>query len=241
MAALLGVNIDHVATLRQARGTIYPDVLTAALLAESAGADGITVHLREDRRHIQDADVTQLKRHIKTRLNLEMAATQEMLRIAKALQPAYCCLVPEKRAELTTEGGLAVAANQEMLTAYCQELKAAGIQVSLFIDPCLDQIQAAHAVGAQLVEIHTGEYAESRGEAQVAALSRIEAAARFAADVGLIVNAGHGLNYDNVQRIAAIPQIYELNIGHAIIAEAVFSGLMPAVRTMKTLLRNARA
>ncbi|HEV2613418.1 MAG TPA: pyridoxine 5'-phosphate synthase [Gammaproteobacteria bacterium] len=223
---LLGVNIDHVATIRQTRGTAYPDILKAALDAEAGGADGITVHLREDRRHIQLDDVEILKKNIKTRLNLEMAATDEMVKIAQRIKPAYCCIVPEKRQELTTEGGLDVLKQEAYIKQICAALQQAGIQVSLFIDPDNQQIDAAHRVGAPLIEIHTGEYN----------LPKIKSAAAYAQKKGLIVNAGHGLNYDNVNAIAAIPGIYELNIGHSIVAEALFSGMKNAVHEMKRLV-----
>ncbi len=224
--SLLGVNIDHVATLRQARGTRYPDILKAAQEAEAGGADGITVHLREDRRHIQLEDVKILKKNIKTRLNLEMAATEEMVTIALDIKPAYCCIVPEKREELTTEGGLDVLKQEEYIKAVCIKLKAAGIKVSLFIGPEVKQIDAACRTGAPLIEIHTGEYN----------LPHIKSAAEYAQQKGLIVNAGHGLNYENVQAIARIPGIYELNIGHSIVCEAVFRGMKNAVQEMKRLV-----
>lgn len=239
--ALLGVNIDHIATLRQARGTVYPCPIQAALNAELAGADGITLHLREDRRHIQDEDVRRLKPLLKTRMNLEMAATEEMVDIAQQVKPTYVCLVPEKREELTTEGGLDVVAHFESLTRVIRKLKIAGIQVSLFIDPCKEQVKAAIDTGAALVELHTGQYAdETHHEKQNALLEKIEHVAHFANKKGLIVNAGHGLNEHNVMPIAAIPVIYELNIGHALIAKALVVGLSEAVREMKTLLIRAR-
>ena len=228
---LLGVNIDHVATLRQLRGTAYPDVIEAALEAEKAGADGITVHLREDRRHIQLSDVEALKSTLKTRLNLEMAATPEMVEIAKKIKPAFCCLVPEKRKELTTEGGLSAADDIPRLQGICNELMQKGILVSLFIDPDIQQIDAALRCGAPYIELHTGEYARGKENSY-----RIEQAAAYAQSAGLKVNAGHGLNYDNVLSIASVPEIHELNIGHAIIAQAVFSGLYEAVLRMKKLI-----
>lgn len=223
---LLGVNIDHVATIRQMRGTAYPDILKAALDAEAGGADGITVHLREDRRHIQLEDVEILKKNIKTRLNLEMAATDEMVKIAQRIKPAYCCIVPEKREELTTEGGLDVIKQETYIKQVCMALHQAGIQVSLFIDPDTQQIDAALRTGAPLIEIHTGEYD----------LPKIKIAAAYGQKKGLIVNAGHGLNYDNVNAVASIPGIYELNIGHSIVAEALFSGIKNAVHEMKRLV-----
>ncbi|MDK1705669.1 pyridoxine 5'-phosphate synthase [Serratia rubidaea] len=238
---LLGVNIDHIATLRNARGTQYPDPVQAAFTAEQAGADGITVHLREDRRHITDRDVRILRQTIQTRMNLEMAVTDEMLAIACELQPQFCCLVPEKREEVTTEGGLDVAGQLDKMTLAVERLAQAGIQVSLFIDPDHRQIDAAVAVGAPYIEIHTGAYAEAQGELAVEAeLLRIAQAARYAAGKGLKVNAGHGLTYHNVQPIAALPEMHELNIGHAIIGQAVMSGLASAVAEMKLLMREAR-
>ncbi|WP_423185631.1 pyridoxine 5'-phosphate synthase [Alishewanella sp. d11] len=240
-AIYLGVNIDHVATVRNARGTYYPEPVHAALLAEQAGADGITVHLREDRRHIIDRDVFILRETLATRLNFEMAVTEEMLGIACKLKPHFSCLVPEKRAELTTEGGLEVAGQLSRITDAVTQLTEANILVSLFIDADKKQIEAAAAAGAPYIEIHTGQYAEATDAAvQQAELSRITDAAAYAASLGLIVNAGHGLHYHNVQPIAAIPQMYELNIGHAIIARAIFTGLGPAVTEMKRLMVEAR-
>ncbi|UNK29296.1 pyridoxine 5'-phosphate synthase [Serratia plymuthica] len=237
---LLGVNIDHIATLRNARGTQYPDPVQAAFIAEQAGADGITVHLREDRRHITDRDVRILRQTIQTRMNLEMAVTDEMLDIAIELKPQFCCLVPEKREEVTTEGGLDVAGQQDKMAVAVERLAQAGILVSLFIDPDHRQIDAAVAVGAPYIEIHTGAYAEATGELAVKAeLHRIAVAATYAAGKGLKVNAGHGLTYHNVQPIAALPEMYELNIGHAIIGQAVMSGLPAAVADMKLLMREA--
>ena len=239
---LLGVNVDHVATLRQARGTSYPDPVEAALLAERAGADSITVHLREDRRHIQDHDVERLQRRKTTRVNLEMAVTGEMLDFAIRVQPADCCLVPEKRAELTTEGGLDVAGQEPAIRAACERLGAAGIRVSLFIDADTRQIDAALACGAPVIELHTGGYAEASDDAgRDAELDRIREASAYAHGRGLVVNAGHGLTVDNVAPIAVIPEIVELNIGHALIADAVFSGLGPAVAEMKRRMLAARA
>ncbi|WP_338858578.1 pyridoxine 5'-phosphate synthase [Serratia marcescens] len=238
---LLGVNIDHIATLRNARGTQYPDPVQAAFIAEQAGADGITVHLREDRRHITDRDVRLLRQTIQTRMNLEMAVTDEMLDIAIELKPHFCCLVPEKREEVTTEGGLDVAGQLDKMSVAVERLAQAGILVSLFIDPDHRQIDAAVAVGAPYIEIHTGAYAEAQGELAVQAeLRRIAIAAAYAAEKGLKVNAGHGLTYHNVQPIAALPEMHELNIGHAIIGQAVMCGLPAAVADMKVLMREAR-
>ncbi|MBH3267731.1 pyridoxine 5'-phosphate synthase [Serratia ureilytica] len=238
---LLGVNIDHIATLRNARGTQYPDPVQAAFIAEQAGADGITVHLREDRRHITDRDVRLLRQTIQTRMNLEMAVTDEMLDIAVELKPHFCCLVPEKREEVTTEGGLDVAGQLDKMSVAVERLAQVGILVSLFIDPDHRQIDAAVAVGALYIEIHTGAYAEAQGELAVQAeLRRIAVAAAYAVEKGLKVNAGHGLTYHNVQPIAALPEMHELNIGHAIIGQAVMSGLPAAVADMKVLMREAR-
>lgn len=240
-AMLLGVNIDHVATLRQARGTRYPDPVQAAIEAEQAGADAITLHLREDRRHIQDRDVDMLKDILQTRMNLEMAVTGEMLSIAERVRPADCCLVPERREELTTEGGLDVAGQRDRIREACARLAAAGIRVSLFIDADPAQIDAAAEVGAPVIEIHTGHFADAETVAQRdTELAKVVQAVEHGLDVGLQVNAGHGLNYHNVQEIAAIPGIRELNIGHAIIARAVFVGLQPAVREIKRLMREAQ-
>lgn len=238
---LLGVNIDHIATLRNARGTIYPDPVQAAFIAEQAGADGITVHLREDRRHITDRDVRILRQTIQTRMNLEMAVTDEMVGIACELQPHFCCLVPEKRQEVTTEGGLDVAGQIDKITIAVSRLAEAGILVSLFIDADMRQIDAAVTVGAPYIEIHTGAYADATTDlARQAELVRITKAAIYAASKGLKVNAGHGLTYHNVQPIAALPEIHELNIGHAIIGQAVMTGLAAAVGDMKVLMREAR-
>lgn len=236
----LGVNIDHVATLRQARGTRYPDPVYAALQAESAGADLITLHLREDRRHIQDRDVAVLRETLQTRMNLEMAVTDEMIAIARRHQPHDCCLVPERRQELTTEGGLDVAGQLPRIRDACGQLADAGIRVSLFIDPDRKQLDAAQAAGAPVVELHTGRYAELDGTEAHAELARLRDAAEYAHKLGLVVNAGHGLHYHNVQPVAAIPELAELNIGHAIIAHAVFVGLAEAVREMKRLMTEAR-
>ena len=239
---LLGVNIDHVATLRQARGTRYPDPIQAAIASEHAGADGITLHLREDRRHIQERDVYMLKDILLTRMNLEMAVTDEMLVIAEKVQPSDCCLVPERREELTTEGGLDVAGQMEKMSRACERLNDAGIRVSLFIDADATQVQAAADVGAPVIEIHTGAYAEaSNPQVQAEEFRRILEAVEQGVSLGLQVNAGHGLNYQNVKPIAAIRQIRELNIGHAIIARAIFSGLEDSVREMKQLMMDARA
>lgn len=237
---LLGVNIDHVATLRQARGTPYPDPVDAAMLAERAGADSITLHLREDRRHIQDADLGLLKARMRTHMNLEMAVTEEMLDIACELQPQDVCLVPEKREELTTEGGLDILSQRDRIAAACARLAAAGIRVSLFIDPEQAQLEAAVEVGAPVVELHTGGYADASEKRQGIELQRIQSAAEAGDSLGLVVNAGHGLHYANVAEIAGIPQIVELNIGHAIVARAVFDGLSVAVADMKRLMLAAR-
>lgn len=237
----LGVNVDHVATLRQARGTLYPSPLEAALLAERHGADSITIHLREDRRHIQDGDVTLINAALSTRLNLEMAVTDEMIDIALATRPADCCLVPERREELTTEGGLDVAGQYKRIAQACARLDAGGIRVSLFVDPEPEQLQACRAAGAPVVELHTGGFADAATpQAAEQELNRVLIAARFGAGIGLRVHAGHGLNYDNVAAVAGIGEIVELNIGHAIVARAVFDGLGPAVADMKQLMRNAR-
>lgn len=239
---LLGVNVDHVATLRQARGTAYPDPVEAALLAERAGADSITVHLREDRRHIQEHDVERLQRRKATRVNLEMAITPAMLNFATRIVPADCCLVPEKREELTTEGGLDVVAQPGAVAAACAVLRDAGIRVSLFIDANRAQIDAALACGAPVIELHTGSYADAEdASGREAELERIRDAAIYARQCGLIVNAGHGLTLDNVTPVAAIEEIVELNIGHSLIADAVFRGLGPAVTDMKQRMQQARA
>ena len=237
----LGVNIDHVATLRQARGTEYPRPRDAVRIAEAAGADSITVHLREDRRHIQDADLAEIADVMQTHMNLEMAVTDEMLGIATALKPRDVCLVPERREELTTEGGLDVCAQRSRIARVTAKLGAAGIRVSLFIDPDPRQLDAAREAGAPVVELHTGAYCEASGESGEAEYRRVVDAARYGAELGLVVNAGHGLNYDNVRPVAAIPEIVELNIGHAIVARAVFDGLETAVRDMKRLMLEARA
>ena len=233
---LLGINIDHVATLRQARGTRYPEPLHAALLAEEAGADGITLHLREDRRHIQERDVRMLNGLLQTRMNLEIAVTEDMLRFAEEIRPAHVCLVPERREELTTEGGLDVAGQMDKIAAACQRLTKLGIDVSLFIDPDARQIDAAIACGAPTIELHTGAYADApHPQAQLIELKRIIDATAYATPK-LIVNAGHGLHYHNVQPVAAIKNMNELNIGHAIVAHALFVGFKSAVQEMKALM-----
>jgi len=235
----LGVNVDHIATLRQARGTQYPSVVQAALRAEEAGADSITIHLREDRRHIQDADVYALRPLLQTKMNLEMAVTDEMVAIALKVQPQDVCLVPERREERTTEGGLDVVGNLDRITDVCDQLADAGIRVSLFIAPDIAQIDAAKAAGAPVIELHTGKFADTEGSVQLHELERIEQAAAHAIKLGLVVNAGHGLNIHNVHQIAAIPGIEELNIGHAIVAHAVFVGWDYAIREMKQLMVHA--
>lgn len=237
---LLGVNIDHVATLRQARGTRFPDPVQAAIEAEQAGADGITLHLREDRRHIQERDVEMLAGILQTRMNLEMAVTDEMLGIAERIRPQDCCLVPERREELTTEGGLDVAGQKERMREACARLREAGVRVSLFIDAEPAQIEAAAEVGAPCIEIHTGHYADAEGPAQEQEYQRVLEAVKQGKEAGLQVNAGHGLHYHNVMPIAAIAAVRELNIGHAIVARAVFTGLQTAVREMKRLMVEAR-
>jgi len=239
---LLGVNIDHVATLRQARGTRYPNPVHAALLAEQAGADSITLHLREDRRHIQEQDVLMLKESLLTHMNLEMAVTDEMLAFAEKIQPMDCCLVPESREELTTEGGLDVISQESRIKEACQQLAESNVRVSLFIDADLSQIEAAKRCGAPVVEIHTGHFADANdSHEKLKQLKKIVEAVEIAHDLGLQVNAGHGLHYHNVQAIASIPHIIELNIGHAIIAESIFCGLELAVSKMKKLMLDARA
>ncbi|MET0281354.1 MAG: pyridoxine 5'-phosphate synthase [Steroidobacteraceae bacterium] len=237
----LGVNVDHVATVRQARRARHPDPVQAALLAEQAGADSITMHLREDRRHIIDRDPEALMPLMRTRLNLEMAITDEMIGIALRLRPGDCCLVPEKRTEVTTEGGLDVAGQLALVGHAVAQLSAAGIRVSLFIDPDAAQIEASHASGAPVIELHTGSYAQAQGAQQARELERLRAAARQAGQLGLTVHAGHGLDYSNVQPVAAIPEIVELNIGYAIVGRAMFVGLADAVREMKALMLAARA
>lgn len=238
---MLGVNIDHIATIRQARGTRYPEVIQAALLAEQGGADGITAHLREDRRHIQDRDIELLKTMINTRLNLEMAVTDEMVGIACRVHPHACCLVPERREELTTEGGLDVVGNFERIRAASQRLGEAGVEVSLFIDAEPAQIEAAGRTGAPVIELHTGHYSDAATPDAIAGeLARLQAAAEQAETLGLTVNAGHGLHYHNVEAIALIPQVCELNIGHAIVGRALFTGLERAVADLKAIMLRAR-
>ena len=237
----LGVNIDHVATLRQARGTTYPRPADAVPMVEQAGADSITVHLREDRRHIQDADLAAINEVMRTHMNLECAVTDEMIDIAIAHKPSDVCLVPEKREELTTEGGLDVKGQLDKVRAATARLKEAGIRVSLFIDPDREQLDAAVAAGAPVVELHTGAYAELEGDGAADELARVVDAAEYGHGLGLVINAGHGLHYQNVGPIAAIPQIRELNIGHAIVSRAVFDGLADAVSEMKRLMDEARA
>ncbi|MDE1235259.1 pyridoxine 5'-phosphate synthase [Vibrio aestuarianus] len=240
-AIYLGVNIDHIATLRNARGTKYPDPVHAAEIAERAGADGITIHLREDRRHIKDRDVRILRETLQTRMNLEMAVTDEMVDIALKTQPEFVCLVPEKREELTTEGGLDVLGQLEKVKAATEKLTEAGIKVSLFIDADREQIDAAKACGAPFIELHTGHYADAETETdQQDELKKIAAAASYASDLSITVNAGHGLTYHNVAAIAALPEIYELNIGHSIIGRAVFDGLDKAVADMRAIMQAAR-
>lgn len=238
---LLGVNIDHIATLRQARGTRYPDPVQAAIDAEEAGADGITLHMREDLRHIQARDVRLIKEVLQTRMNLELAVTPAMLDFAEEISPEHTCLVPEKREELTTEGGLDVITHQKSVAEAVRRMKLMGSEVSLFIDPDKEQIKAAAEIGAPVIEIHTGCYADAHTEdAHRHELERIKAAAEFASSLGLIVNAGHGLHYHNVKPIAAIKELHELNIGHAIVARALFSGLKGAVIDMRHLMQEAR-
>lgn len=239
MSVLLGVNIDHVATVRQARGTQYPSVISAAEFAERGGADSITVHLREDRRHIQDRDVSALCKRCVTPINLEIAVSPEMLDFALTHRPSDVCLVPEKRAELTTEGGLDVRMHHREVQQATRILGEAGIRVSLFIDPDADQIRAAHDMGAPVIELHTGAYADSSGTAQLAELERLRNAAELAHSLGLQVNAGHGLHYANVQPVVLLPHMVELNIGHAIVARAIFTGLEAAVREMRELMYSA--
>ena len=239
MAVLLGVNIDHVATVRQARGTDYPSVIEAAALAEAAGADSITVHLREDRRHIQDEDVRALCSNSQTRVNLEMAVTEEMLAIALQRRPSDVCLVPEKREELTTEGGLEVVSGRPAVADAVARLGEAGVRVSLFIDPDPEQLRAASEVGAPVVELHTGTYADAKGDAQRRELERLREASLIGHGLGLQINAGHGLHAQNVQAVTRLPHMTELNIGHSIIARAIFVGLDAAVREMKTLILEA--
>jgi pyridoxine 5-phosphate synthase len=241
MSIYLGVNIDHIATLRQARGTNYPCPIEGALLCEQSGADSITLHLREDRRHIQDSDVEILRNKLTTKMNLEMATTDEMIAIATKIKPEDCCLVPEKREELTTEGGLEVASQIPRMTQVCAQLAEANIIVSLFIDAQKDQIDAAKECGAPVIELHTGHYANATGDEQKQEFERIKAMAAYAHSIGLQVNAGHGLTLENTTEIAELPEIVELNIGHSIIARAMFVGLEQATREMKALMLKARA
>ncbi|MBH98031.1 MAG: pyridoxine 5'-phosphate synthase [Rhodospirillaceae bacterium] len=237
----LGVNVDHVATLRQARGTDYPDPVECAIIAENAGADSITIHLREDRRHIQDCDLARMQESVNTRVNLEMAVTEEMIQIALATQPADCCLVPEKREELTTEGGLNILNQTQKVKNAVLRLQEAGIRVSLFIDPDLDQLDAAVESGVSVVELHTGTYADSKQHNDVTReFKRIQRAADFGRNLGLTIHAGHGLNYHNVKPIASLIPIVELNIGHSIISRALFVGMQKAVSTMKELMQEGR-
>ena len=241
MSIYLGVNIDHIATLRQARGTNYPSPIDGALLCEQSGADSITLHLREDRRHIQDADVEILREQLTTKMNLEMATTDEMIAIASRIKPEDCCLVPEKREELTTEGGLEVASQIPRMTDVCAQLAESNIIVSLFIDAQKDQIDAARECGAPVIELHTGHYANTQGSEQQQEFERIKSMATYAHSIGLQVNAGHGLTLENTIAIAELPEIVELNIGHSIVARAVFVGLETATREMKALMLKARS
>lgn len=237
----LGVNVDHVATIRQARGTRYPDPVQAALLAQEAGADNITLHLREDRRHIQERDVKLLKEIISLPINLEMAITEEMLQFAEVIKPQHCCLVPERRAELTTEGGLNVMAQEKNILSACKRLAQAGIEVSLFVDADIKQLEACIRCQAPAIEIHTGHYADATdNHTKRQELEKIQTAAQWAKQAGLIVNAGHGLHYHNVQAIAAIRELTVLNIGHSIVSRALFTGFKEAVSTMKQLMMNSR-
>jgi pyridoxine 5-phosphate synthase len=241
MSIYLGVNIDHIATLREARGTIYPSPLEAALICENSGADSITLHLREDRRHIQDRDVVEIRSSLKTKMNLEMAATDEMIKIARQIKPQDCCLVPEKREELTTEGGLDVASQISRMSEVCQQLNEENIRTSLFIDADIKQIDAAMSCGAPVIEIHTGHFADSTTiEEQVDKYTQIKKACKYAHGIGLQVNAGHGLTIQNTKLIAEINEIVELNIGHSIVARSVFIGLENAVSEIKELMLEAR-
>jgi len=240
MSIFLGVNIDHIATIREARGTNYPSPIEGALLCEKSGADSITLHLREDRRHIQDSDVEILRDQLITKMNLEMAATDEMVGIAARIKPQDCCLVPEKREELTTEGGLDVSGQISRMTDVCSQLAESKVIVSLFIDAQKYQIDAAKECGAPVIELHTGHYADTVGDEQIAEFERIKAMATYAHSIGLQVNAGHGLTMENTIAIAELPEIVELNIGHSIIARAVFIGLEAATREMKDLMVKAR-
>ena len=241
MSIFLGVNIDHIATIREARGTNYPSPIEGALLCEKSGADSITLHLREDRRHIQDSDVEILRDQLTTKMNLEMAATDEMIAIAAKIKPQDCCLVPEKREELTTEGGLEVASQISRMSDVCSQLAESKVIVSLFIDAQKDQIDAAKECGAPVIELHTGHYADTTGDEQRSEFERIKAMATYAHSIGLQVNAGHGLTMENTTEIAELPEIVELNIGHSIIARAVFIGLEAATREMKNLMLEVRS
>ncbi|MBW5291144.1 MAG: Pyridoxine 5'-phosphate synthase [Candidatus Ruthia sp. Asou_11_S2] len=240
MSIYLGINIDHIATIRQARGTNYPSPIEAALLCEKSGADSITLHLREDRRHIQDADVEILRNQLTTKMNLEMAATDEMIAIADKIKPQDCCLVPEKREELTTEGGLDVASQIPRMKDVCLRLSESHIIISLFIDAQKNQIDAVRECGTPVIELHTGHYANATDEAQLVELEKIKTMATYAHSIGLQVNVGHGLTLENTTAIAKLPEIVELNIGHSIIARAMFVGLETATREMKTLMLEAR-
>ncbi len=237
----LGVNIDHVATIRNARGGLHPDPVRAAHEAMAAGADGITAHLREDRRHISDHDIQRLRREIPLPLNLEMAATGEMLDIALSHTPNACCIVPEKREEVTTEGGLNVKGQQSHLKAYIAALKAKGIRVSLFIDPDRQQVEAAAKLGADIIELHTGRYCDTRGSERTRELMLLQKAAKLGSSLGLEIHAGHGLSFETVKPVAAIPEVVELNIGHFLVGEAIFVGLRESIRKMRTLMDEGRA
>ncbi|GAB5447324.1 pyridoxine 5'-phosphate synthase [Gymnodinialimonas sp.] len=240
MSLRLGVNVDHIATIRNARGGTQPDPVRAALIAMEAGADGITAHLREDRRHIRDEDMRRLKDEVPLKLNFEMAVTEEMLTLARQIAPHACCLVPEKREEITTEGGLDVKAAGNSLPDFVARLADGGTRVSLFIDPDLAQVEMAHRVGAPVIELHTGRYCDTAGEARAAELERLRAAARAAADLGIECHAGHGLTFETVAAVAAIPTVAELNIGHFLVGEGVMIGFGPAVAEMKRLMLEAR-
>ena len=236
----LGVNIDHVATVRNARGGVYPDPVKAALLAQKAGADGVTAHLREDRRHIKDHDIERLMAELSIPLNFEMAATEEMLKIATRLRPASSCIVPEKREELTTEGGLDVVSNYNYLKGYVSKLNSAGVSVSLFIDPDVEQIKASKELGVDKVELHTGSYVDAEGSLKDVELERLSVGARFCNNVGLEVHAGHGLNYETVIAVSRIPEFTEFNIGHFLMGEAIFVGLEKAILDMRILMDKGR-
>lgn len=236
----LGINIDHVATVRNARGSNYPDPVRAAIIAEKSGADGITAHLREDRRHISDDDISRLKQQISVPLNMEMAATDEMLEIALRTKPNACCIVPEKRKEVTTEGGLDVVGQHNYLKKYIDDIKSAGILVSLFVDPDIEQIDKSYRLGADIVELHVGSYCDSKGKEKEKYLKEIQEAAKYCNKIGIECHAGHGITFDNVKNISAIDNIVELNIGHFLISEAIFLGLEPAIRKMRKLMNEAR-